>query len=473
MAEGEFAELLGELKRRSGLSYGALGKRLHMSASTVHRYVSGDVVPTDYAPVERFARVCRATPEELLELHRRWLRADALRGVKSGGSAEAREAEPGREPGRESVHDPDPAPAPVPGPEPKPKPESKPESEPEPGRESEPRPEQRPGSVTEASADARAAGRTTHGAGSVRPKRRTALFAGAAVVAVAAATALVVNLVPGDGQRPDGEQAAGAAVSAGRSSAERGGRSASPTGGTSSASPSPSRTASGSASPSSRLAPPSAAAPSSPSGAARPGGASDAAPFTVGVTPYYWDLPCEQYFLIDRSPKNVPPPPPQQNAVGYASALGAVAADSQMVVLTVQGTGPETVVLQGLHVRVVSSGAKLSWNKYAMGDGCGGGVNTKSFDVSLDLGNPLAQPIAGQRNFPYKVSESDPEVFYVNGHTSGHDVRWYLELEWSSGDRHGTVRVDDHGKPFRTSGSGAPYWVSPLNGNGWELANYG
>ncbi|MGW4275908.1 helix-turn-helix domain-containing protein, partial [Streptomyces seoulensis] len=239
MAEGEFAELLGELKRRSGLSYGALGKRLHMSASTVHRYVSGDVVPTDYAPVERLARVCRATPEELLELHRRWLRADALRGVKPGAPAEAREAEPGREPGREPVHVPDPAPGsgtaadpepvPVSGPEPKP--------EPEPGREPEPRPEQRPGSVTEASADARAAGRTTGGAGSVRPKRRTALLAGAAVVAVAAATARVVNLVPGDGQRPDGEQAAGAAVSAARSSAERGGRSASPTGGTSSAVP--------------------------------------------------------------------------------------------------------------------------------------------------------------------------------------------------------------------------------------------
>ncbi|WP_343235761.1 helix-turn-helix transcriptional regulator, partial [Streptomyces sp. SID10815] len=166
MAEGEFAELLGELKRRSGLSYGALGKRLHMSASTVHRYVSGDVVPTDYAPVERLARVCRATPEELLELHRRWLRADALRGVKPGGPAEAREAEPGREPVRESVResvhdpDPDPAPAPVPGPEPEP--------EPEPVPESQSRPEQRPGSGTEASADARAAGRTTDGAASVR-----------------------------------------------------------------------------------------------------------------------------------------------------------------------------------------------------------------------------------------------------------------------------------------------------------------
>ncbi len=98
VAGDDFAGLLGELKDRSGLSYGALGKRLHMSASTLHRYVSGEVVPVEFAPVERLARVCRATPEELLELHRRWIRADALRGVKKneGASASAAAGEEGR-----------------------------------------------------------------------------------------------------------------------------------------------------------------------------------------------------------------------------------------------------------------------------------------------------------------------------------------------------------------------------------------
>ena len=33
-----FAQLLRELKDRSGLSYGTLAKRLHMSTSTLHRY---------------------------------------------------------------------------------------------------------------------------------------------------------------------------------------------------------------------------------------------------------------------------------------------------------------------------------------------------------------------------------------------------------------------------------------------------
>ncbi|MBW5422071.1 helix-turn-helix domain-containing protein, partial [Streptomyces sp. BG9H] len=39
------AELLRGLKERSGLSYGVLAKRLHMSTSTLHRYCNGDAVP--------------------------------------------------------------------------------------------------------------------------------------------------------------------------------------------------------------------------------------------------------------------------------------------------------------------------------------------------------------------------------------------------------------------------------------------
>ncbi|MFE9027704.1 helix-turn-helix domain-containing protein [Streptomyces iakyrus] len=88
-AAADFAALLGELKERSGLSYGVLAKRLHMSTSTLHRYCNGDAVPTDYAPVERFARLCKASTDELVELHRRWVLADAGRVRKGSGSSEA------------------------------------------------------------------------------------------------------------------------------------------------------------------------------------------------------------------------------------------------------------------------------------------------------------------------------------------------------------------------------------------------
>ncbi|MFC8873031.1 helix-turn-helix domain-containing protein [Streptomyces sp. NPDC057148] len=431
MAGDDFAGLLRELKERSGLSYGALGKRLHMSASTLHRYVSGEVVPVEFAPVERLARVCRATPEELLELHRRWIRADALRGVKKGGSEDESAGE-GEEPGLPAaVEEAPPAP-----PEPAPSELASPQP---------PQPEPTPPA----------------------PRRRVpraALYAASGVVAVSVAVALVANLVSGSGSDDDGRRGPAGAAGAVPPSLSASGSATAPA--------TPSGSASASASPStSESVNPSASA----TGAGTTASPSRRAPadgpmLTVSTTPYYWDSPCDHAFLVDRSPKNVLKPPAQQDAVGWATAHGAVSANRQTAVLTVQGTGPETVVLEALHVRVVSSGAPLDWNQYVMGNGCGGEVSVKAFDVALDMGNPLAMPIGGQRDFPYSVSESDPEVFHVNAHTSGHDVSWYLELEWSSGGREGILRVDDHGKPFRTSASkDGSYYAYPLGSDAWEL----
>ncbi len=478
VAGDDFAELLRELKERSGLSYGALGKRLHMSGSTLHRYVSGEVVPVEFAPVERLARVCRATPEELLELHRRWIRADALRGVKKDGGEEAgtveepgadeRETSPERETSGEgeisaegsappAVADPPRSSAPAAPAAPSAQSPSSPSpatplSPVEPGTpdaESESEPEPGPAIVLGRSA---------------RPRRRVprvALYAASGVVAVGAAVALVANLVSspdGDGQRGPAGAVAQSSVPVSRTASGAVSPSAS-----ASTSPSPSASASASRSPSAPPSPPAAAAP----GRAAP---ADGPLFTVSVSPYHWDVPCDHAFLVDRSPKNVPEPPPLQGAVGWAVPLKAVSANRQMAVLTVQGTGAETVVLNDLHVRVVSSGPPLDWNQYVMGNGCGGQVDTKAFDVSLDLGTPLATPIGGQRDFPYSVTQDDPEVFFVNAHTSGHDVSWYLELEWSSGGRHGIMRVDDHGTPFRTSASrDDSYYAYPLGSNAWEL----
>lgn len=74
-----FAELLSELKDRSGRSYGVLAAKLHVSTSTLHRYCNGDAVPADFSAAERFGRLCGATGEEFVELHRRWILADEAR----------------------------------------------------------------------------------------------------------------------------------------------------------------------------------------------------------------------------------------------------------------------------------------------------------------------------------------------------------------------------------------------------------
>ncbi|MFI6335949.1 helix-turn-helix domain-containing protein [Streptomyces sp. NPDC050535] len=444
MAGEDFSELLGRLKERSGLSYGVLGKRLHMSASTLHRYVNGDAVPTDYAPVERFARVCRATSEELVDLHRRWILADARRGQKAAG------ASVGGEPrtGTAEVPETDPEAVPETESAPEPAPQSSPEAAPAAD------PKAVPAAVPEVERP------TPAGAPTAR-RRRTVLLAAVAVVAAVAAATLVVNLVPDKGQNDrDGKRSVGAAASESAETAAR--SSKSPDGKGGSASPSASRSASRTAS-----ASPGGGAEAVPSGGSEDDGAT--AP-TVTVDPYKWDNPCSQHYLVDQEAGQVPPPPAEPDARGWVRALGGVAAGQQMLALTVQGTGEATVVLEALHVRVVEKSAPLAWNDFSMGVGCGGGVETASFGVDLDDGRPSLSPKAGQRDFPYKVTESDPEVFYVFADARAYNVSWYLELDWSSGDRHGTVRLDDQGNPFHTSGNaGRPAYTYPPGYSEWGL----
>ena len=70
------AAQLTELKTRSGLSYEQVGRKTHLSRSTVHRYCTGRSVPATFAPIEAIATACGAGREELAKLYRVWERAD-------------------------------------------------------------------------------------------------------------------------------------------------------------------------------------------------------------------------------------------------------------------------------------------------------------------------------------------------------------------------------------------------------------
>ncbi|WP_030667434.1 helix-turn-helix transcriptional regulator [Streptomyces rimosus] len=441
----DFAALLRTLKTRSGLSYGALAKRLHMSTSTLHRYCNGDAVPTDYAPVERLARVCGAKPEELVELHRQWILADAARGRRT--------AEPG------------------------PAPEA---TVPEPPATQEPAAQE--STTQESTPQEPAAQAPTTQKPSPRnptPKLRLALAA-AAVVALAVPLAIAVA-----SSGPDGAGTAGARV------AERpgqGGRGPATGGGTSG---SPSATASTGTSDEPTHGSPSASSTPSPN-AATPGGGtggdkglaaggkrSSGIPLTADVRMNNWDNPCHRWYLLDKPPAKVPPPPSDPDARGWANALGAVPAGHLRISVAVQGTGEEAVVLHSLNVRTAARTPAPAGSAYSMGNGCGGGLTPASFDVGLDVPQPLMRPVAGEQgdrkipatDFPFKVSASDPQMLYVDAHTEANDVSWYLELEWSSGGRRGTLRLDDHGRPFRTSAmKGRAAYHYRHDQNVWEPA---
>ncbi|MEU6468472.1 helix-turn-helix transcriptional regulator [Streptomyces massasporeus] len=468
MSEGAtaaaFAALLGELKERSGLSYGVLAKRLHMSTSTLHRYCNGDAVPTDYAPVERLARLCKASPEELVELHRRWVLADAGRVRKGSGGSGSGPSEVASS----GVASPEVPPTDVPPTD------GSPTDVTSTGVTST--------DVTAAEAASAEAGvpAPSEPAGRSRPRR--ALLVGLAAAVVLGGVGLAMA-VPSGGSDDEGRRGA-AAVSGGG-----GGQEGKDTAGSvspSAGSPSPGsedkgegRGKDGKGKGKGPAASPTSASPGTGTGTGTGAGtggtgrddAPASAPLTVDTEPHAWESPCSQRYLIDLPPGRVGPPPPEQDAPGWVAANGAVPSGEQFLKLTVQGKGQETVVVKRLTVRMAGKRAPLAWNDYAMGYpgvGCGGGVPTRFFTVALDAARPGVVPEAGHADFPFKVSESDPEVYYIRADASAYDVRWYLELAWSSGDRTGTLTVDDHGRPFRTSGNnGRPAYEFPLGGEKW------
>ncbi|MFF3312329.1 helix-turn-helix domain-containing protein [Streptomyces sp. NPDC002952] len=443
----EFALLLTSLKARTDRSYAALAHRLGVHASTLHRYCAGESVPLDYAGIERFAALCGASPKERTEVHRRWVLAVAARqrartsGTRSATgaastaqtSAHARDGIPAdRRPGPHAPADPGPCSA-------------------LPSRQ-----------VSQGAAPSRT-GRVRR-----RPGRSAAL---AALLAVA----LGGLIGPAAGPPSAGAERS---VSAG-------------------ALPKPPRADPTGEVPPTGAVPPAeppsgrghSSAPAAPAPSARPGkddsprgsGAGSntlrpTAPLTWTANSHLWRLECDHDYVIAKQPQQVPPPPTPADAQAWATSLQAVHGRTTDLRISVQGRGSAAVVLEALHVRVVNRAAPAARPQiaYSMYEGCGATLVPRHFSVDLDARRPLARSVRGNEpgrpttptGFPYQVSLREPEVLLVSARTLSCTCDWYLDLEWSSQGRTGTTRIDDHGRPFRTTTvKGLPhYWYRTPRG---------
>lgn len=391
-AREALAERLRELREGSGRTYASLARRIGVSGSTLHRYCTGQTVPAEFAPVERLARLCGRSGEEREALHRLWLRADAERVERQeAGMAGAPAAGVGENAAAGATA----------------------------------------GAGTETGADAaarRSRGRPTGTralSGSVPPAAAavhrdedSSAYAGGPpahaprsrsvrrwmqALAVSTVAALALVLV---------------AASAGPSRQQR-----------------PERQ-------------PLVARPAAP-------------PFTWTSDDHVWKYGCGHTYLVGGPPAAVPPPPAEADAESWATALGAVHAGETGVRITLQGTDERAVVLEALRIRVVERREPAEGRVHRMSSGCGGALTPRVFDVDLDVARPVARSVPGNDtgepipavSFPYRVSASDPEVFLVTGRAARCDCDWVAELRWNSGGRSGTVRIDDDGRPFRTSGA--------------------
>ncbi|WP_051836360.1 helix-turn-helix domain-containing protein [Streptomyces sp. NRRL WC-3742] len=418
-----FAAMLSELKERSGRSYGVLASRLHVSTSTLHRYCNGAAVPAEYAPVERFARVCGAEPAELVELHRRWILADAARRREPGGAGGGQGAKAAEASVAESS-----AAAVVPAAAATVAPAAVPAADPA----AVPAVEE-PGPVNEPVAGA---------GGRSRWSRSRVLVGAAALVVLAAA-------VPAYLMHSDGQRSADAAGQAGTTT--------------------PPTAAAPASAPAS--APAAVAAPASASAAPPP--QAPPAPFHVSVLATDWQNPCEQWFLSPRPPGKVTPPPTMFAANdSWAAAQEAVPAGHLHLQLTALGDSSQVVVLNTISIEVVSTQPAFKGYAYTPGSGCGGGLEPSSFDVDLDSSPPriVAVPETGKKtalNFPFKVSNTDPQVINIDATTKSQDVSWNIVLTYTAENGlQGRMTVNDHDKAFRTVGmKGAPAYF--LNERTW------
>ncbi|OKI97823.1 DNA-binding protein [Streptomyces sp. CB02058] len=416
----QFAALLRELKERTDRSYGSLGRRLHMNTSTLHRYCTGEAVPLDFAPVERLAALCGASGAERLELHRRWLLAVAARqrprpvgpvGEETGSSDDPADSQPG-------TCDSDDAPTTG-----------------DPGEPADPE------DLASGPAPAPRASRRSPW----YRRRRTAVLVCAVAAAVGGLSLPLEDRDTGDGgARPSSAAPATTSASAGPTESDT--RPTSPSGG--------SRHGTGS-SPGPRPE------PSEPAGAtSAPAGSAPAVPpLAWTVDSHAWAFGCGHDYVVAQPPERVPPPPAAQDAGTWAAAQQAVHGGETIVKLSVQGTSGTAVVLEALRVRVTGRADPAPGNVYSMAQGCGGSLTPRTFAVNLDKDRPIARATAGNDagtpipavSLPYRVSAEDPEVLLVTARTGSCDCSWYLELDWSSQGRADTARIDDRGRPFRTS----------------------
>ncbi|MEV6190854.1 helix-turn-helix domain-containing protein [Streptomyces sp. NPDC051920] len=457
-----FAELLARLKARTDRSYAALARRLDMNASTLHRYCAGEAVPLDFGVVERFAALCGASPQERVELHRLWILAVAERRRSRPAAARPRPTSAGGEPGvPEGGAEGDTNGGAEDAPE-------KPGTAP--ARRDAPAPHAPPAPLTPDTAANRPApdgaartpeGPQTHPAPDGprtpdTPRTRSAPAGPRAHPAPEMAPAPdPVPGAPGAGGRPSGSwyRRRPAVVSAVLGSVF-----VLTAAGFAAFSGFPGFSADGS--PGGEAS--SRRGPSAPPTDAPAGPSTRAVPFTWTVNSHVWEGDCGHDYVIGEPPDQVPPPPSAQDAEVWANAQDAVHGGETTVRVAVQGRTEAAVVLEALHVRVVRRAAPPGDGAfvYDTGLGCGGGDTPRAFTVNLDAHTPLALAVPGSkggevlptRRLPYRVSVDDPEVLVVEAGTEHCACEWYLDLDWSSQGSTGTVRIDDHGRPFRTSG---------------------
>lgn len=68
----------------------------------------------------------------------------------------------------------------------------------------------------------------------------------------------------------------------------------------------------------------------------------------------------------------------------------------------------------------------------------------------------------GEVTLPHVVSSGATDAWRIQAQTASYDCDWVAYLDWRCGCRSGSIRLDDHGEPFRTAGIRRATWVTAM-----------
>lgn len=138
---------------------------------------------------------------------------------------------------------------------------------------------------------------------------------------------------------------------------------------------------------------------------------------------------------------------------------GAMPASGYYVPITLQGSGSHTVIITDIQIRVVSRRPAFVGSVPSFGGGCGGSDYYK-FAADLDTTPVVVKPIDAREGtgkttaavpLPHTLSESTPEVWYLEADTKWCACEWEAEIDWTSDGKSGTATVTNNGRPFQTA----------------------
>ena len=171
---------------------------------------------------------------------------------------------------------------------------------------------------------------------------------------------------------------------------------------------------------------------------------------------------CPYTYMLPGKPQDYPPLPSGNQLVDWALANGAIEGFRNLVRVTVTGSrADQPVVLQGLRIEVTRRESPVVG--FVMGAQCGGPLDSRFFSADLDQAPVVLRSetsVAGRNlekekaiDFPYTVSRSSVEQFYLKLTARNCNCDWRGFLEWTSGGKEGEVVIDNGGRPFRIHGT--------------------